>query len=231
MRKIDKTCTLSSSYLTWETALTASDIKPYDSSRNEFYWDVVMNLFHCQNGLCAYTEIHLCSSSYFDTANWVEGKYVNPDGTEKIQARGQLEHFDKTLKKTRPWKWDNLFMADTDVNTKIKSQNQIDPILKPDDPSYDEKKYLAYDKSKHVFFPHPKLDPVVKERVKKMILALGINYSPIIDARRIFITNILKLVTFGIETWDNVCPEQFPTAVNFIKSTPGNSNHHHYHTP
>lgn len=223
MRKIDKTCTLSTEYKTWEEAFenARSDHDPYNSSQNKYYWDVVMNLFYCQKGLCAYTEIRLCSEHYINTANWngTTGTYTKPTPPAIIQVCGQLEHFDTTLKKRKGWLWNNFFMADTDVNTKIKNKKEVDNILKPDDPSYNEFKLLSYDFTHHIFIPNRGLDRKKKERVKKMINTLGINFDPVIHQRRTIIEPQLKMIDFEIETWDTIVIDQFPTAFEMIRRT------------
>ncbi len=65
-------------------------------SSSGFYWDIVMQLHHCQKGLCAYTEIELCDDELFAAVCWKDGQY---DGHPGNPGRfGQLEHFDASLK-------------------------------------------------------------------------------------------------------------------------------------
>ena len=54
MKKIDKSKILSEEYLNWMDESKRDDLT-YDSS-HKYIKDIKMNLLHCQNGLCAYTE-------------------------------------------------------------------------------------------------------------------------------------------------------------------------------
>jgi len=58
MKNIDKSVILSTAYKEWEENLEAKQLPhpAYNSSQGQFYRDIIMNLYHCQNGLCAYTE-------------------------------------------------------------------------------------------------------------------------------------------------------------------------------
>jgi hypothetical protein len=221
MRKIDKKCLLSTAYKAWEESIETSgqNHPKYNSSKGKYYLDIIMNLFHCQKGLCAYTEMHLCSPKYYIKDNWKKstGKYLNRDHPNKPKARGQLEHFDRNKKENQAWLWDNLFMADSDVNTKIKSKNKVDSILKPDSANYDEFTLLEYDYSKHIFIPNTSLGKAKQVKIKKMIDTLGINFDPVIDLRRMHLDPIIQLIDFGAKTWTNIKIEQFPTAFEMIK--------------
>jgi hypothetical protein len=125
MRKIDKTCHLSTTYFKWQKELLAGKHPPYDSSNNKYYTDVITLLLHCQKGLCAYTEQYLCQPQCYEDGHWKDGCYKS----DKPEFKGQLEHFNPELKKTDAWQWDNFFLADTDVNTKVKGQKKVDSIL------------------------------------------------------------------------------------------------------
>src|ERR1035437_7164807 len=110
MRKIKKKI-LSKEYKKWETKMEKSGAAHdlYNSSKNDYYWDVVMNLFNCQEGLCAYTEIQLCSQIYYISTNWnSKGEWINPDHPSNPEVNGQLEHFNPNLKKNKAWLWDNF---------------------------------------------------------------------------------------------------------------------------
>ena len=126
MRKIDKSVTLSIVYKQWEERLEASASKHpnYTSSNFRYFEDIKMNLFHCQDGLCAYTEKRLCPEGY-GSENWENGRYASniPDSI------GHLEHFDESLKTNKAWLWDNLFMVLEKVNVQ-KSNEPINNILK-----------------------------------------------------------------------------------------------------
>src|SRR4051812_13768399 len=116
MRAINKKCNLSTSYKSWLRKLESNKKKhPLHSSQHKFYRDVVMNLFHCQRGLCAYTETFLCPEEYYATNNWDKGIY-RIKAPLKIEFEGHLDHFDPRLKKRRAWLWNNLFMVRDSVN-------------------------------------------------------------------------------------------------------------------
>jgi len=220
MRRIHKTCNLSTVYKAWQDGIEASGQPhpPYRSSNDDYYWDVAMNLYHCQGGLCAYTEMLLCSPELYQANRWQNGRYAeSAEGNPNV--KGQLEHFYKELKQNRGWLWDNFFMVDSDVNTKVKKSHVVDPILKPDAADYNEFEKLEYDMSKHVFIPNSGLPEAVRERINEMILILGINYDPIRELRRIYFSRILKMIEFKIETWDSINPEMFPTAYAMMRMT------------
>jgi hypothetical protein len=221
MRKITKTCDLSTNYYNWEQALEAANENhpEYNSSKGEHYWDIVMNLFRCQKGLCAYTEMFICSPGYYASDKWdADGKYVNPDAPKKPQTSGQLEHFDSALKDDKAWLWKNFFMAESNVNTKIKHMKEVDNILKPDEDEYDEFQLLEYDSTKHIFIANTNLGKAKQDRVNKMIGTLGLNFDPVKERRRMFFKDKLKMIEFNVYTWDNIEIEEFPTAFAMIKA-------------
>ncbi len=194
MRKIDKTKHLSTVYFDWLNTLPANTLIPYDSPsiRTLYYKDVLMNLLHCQQGVCAYTEIFLADSIWYAQEQWNEGKYLT-----HYQNKGQLDHFDPTLKTKNGWDWDNFFVVDSDTNMKIKSKNRVDNILKPDLAEYAPNKYLVYNWTFHMFIPNPilKNTPDYK-RVLDMINTLGLNFQAIVDVRRVY----LKCIEYRIKT-------------------------------
>ena len=181
MRKIDKTKILSTEKA-WEEQfeLNNQNHPEYDSSKNKFYYDVVMNLLNVQVGLCAFTEMRLCSDEVINENNWKEGKY----SINKPEFKGQLDHFNPNLKPTKAWLWDNLFVIDTDINTKVKGKQDIDDILKPDTDSYKESELFEYDCKEHIFIANTELNRENQDRINEMIFKLGINYDPIIDLRK-----------------------------------------------
>jgi hypothetical protein len=212
MRKIDKTTILSTAYKNWEELLEAHP--KYDSSKNKYYYDVVMNLFHCQQGLCAYTEQLLCISDFYDVQHWQDGIYQKPSNWS---VKGQLEHFDSTKKKEKGWLWDNFFMADTDVNTKIKRSNPVDEILKFDSPDYDEFQLLEYNSMEHIFIANTALDEDSQERINEMLFTLGVNHEPVRTVREKYIESEIRSVLYQINTWESLNIYQFPTAFEFCK--------------
>jgi hypothetical protein len=212
MRKINKTAILSTAYKTWEESLETHP--EYDSSKNKFYYDVVMNLFHCQQGLCAYTEQLLCISDFYDAKNWKGGIYQKPTNWF---VKGQLEHFDSTQKKTKGWLWDNFFMVDTDVNTKIKRSNPVDDILKFDRPDYDEFQLLEYNSTEHIFIANTELDEDLQKRINEMLFTLGVNHEPVRTVREKYLESEIRSVLFQINTWESLKIIMFPTAFEFCK--------------
>ena len=77
MRKIDKMCSLSTAYKQWEVSLPKDTYPKYNSSKNKYYTDIVMQLVYCQDGLCAYTERRLCKEEVYTATLWSEGRYTN----------------------------------------------------------------------------------------------------------------------------------------------------------
>lgn len=214
MRKIDKTTILSTAYKNWEELLETHP--DYDNStiKKKFYRDVVMNLFHCQQGLCAYTEQLVCISDFYDAQNWQDGIYQKP---ANWFVKGQLEHFDSTKKKEKGWLWDNFFMADTDVNTKIKRSNSVDEILKFDSPDYDEFRLLEYNSTEHIFIASTDLEESIQDRINQMLFTLGVNHEPVRTVRAEYLEIQLKSVLIERNTWENIKILQFPTAFEFCK--------------
>ena len=210
MRKIDKSIILSTKYKQWEEDFGSSNHPEYNSSANKFYTDIVMNLLHSQEGLCAYTEMRLCAKELIENSNWEDGRYK----LENPEFKGQLDHFDLSLKKEKAWLWSNLFVIDTDINTKVKGRQDIDYILKPDAESYDEDELLEYDCNMHIFIANTSLDEQEQQRVNKMILKLGINFDPVIDQRKEFLNDKFAMKRFGLEVEVN----QFPTAYKMCKN-------------
>lgn len=212
MRKIDKTAILSTAYKNWEENLKT--YPEYNSSKNRFYYDVVMNLFHCQKGLCAYTEQLLCIPEFFDEKHWLSGKYQKPD---QWSVKGQLEHFDFLQKKEKGWLWDNFFMVDTDVNTKIKRNNPVDAILKPDTSDFEPFRLLEYSLDKQIFIANTTLPDEEQERINEMLFTLGVNHEPVRTLRADYLKEKIDSVQFKKETWKTIKITQFPTAFEFCK--------------
>jgi hypothetical protein len=216
MRRINKKCALSKKYRAWVRAFEkrGEDHPQYTSSSNPFYWDVVMNLFHCQAGLCAYTEMFLCNGRYYEPINWIKGAYSCPDAGKNPQVFGQLDHFDPGLKETRGWLWENFFMAHTDINTKMKRANKVDTILKPDESEYDETELLEYDDKAHQFIANTGLSKRKQDRINKMILILGINFDAVKDRRRRVLSKVVLALRHGVP-YDE--PDEFPTALQMLR--------------
>ena len=215
MRKIDKTKILSTVYREWEQGLESrGEDHPKWRADYRYYLDVAMNLFYCQRGLCAYTEIRLCPSACFDPENWQEGKYYR---AEKPEFFGQVEHFDQKLKAKKAWRWSNLFMVQADINSsKVKGSGETDPILKPDTEEYDPYKLLEYNEELHLFIPNTDLPEALQQKITAMILTLGINFGPVKDRRERILNKHLAMIAFEKLTWDD-WPDEFPTAFDMCK--------------
>lgn len=213
MRKIDKSHIIATNYKIWENNLKGNH-PSYTSSNHKFYYDIVMNLFHCQGGVCAYTEVLLCTEDYFSTDCWNDGKYI----IAKPQFFGALDHFDPTLKESKAWLWDNFFMVQKDINDKHKRELPIDDILKPDREGYDPSLLLEYDEKLHIFFANVNQEESLQERINTMILTLGINHSTIVKKRKEHLGSIFEKINF-ISTWqeEETKNYQFFTALTMYK--------------
>jgi hypothetical protein len=155
MRHIDKTKILATKYKEWVNELNNSGEKHPENSR--YYIDVVMNLLYCQEGVCAYTEMFLCSPKLLKKSRWENGRYQNEgiiideygnlvrieSKSKKVETLGTLEHFDPELKGEKFWDWDNLFVIHSKINT-AKGAQEVDNILKPDSPDYNPFELLTY---------------------------------------------------------------------------------------
>ena len=214
MQKIDKSNLLSTVYKNWEEKMGDTHT-PYNSSNNPFYYDVVMNLLHCQRGVCAYTEIFLCDDNFYDPAQWKDGKYQ----VAKPEFSGVLDHFDSKLKKKQGWSYDNFFVVQKDINDKHKGSQPVDAILKPDNPDYDPFKLLEYDSESHIFIANTILNESLQMRINKMLLTLGINLSWVVRKRKYHLRKIVEAVNFG-NTWEqeNKNSHQFFTSFAMIRT-------------
>jgi len=181
MRKIDKRKILSKEYFKWMDEL--EEAKKYSSS-HKYIKDIKMNLLYCQNGLCAYTEELLCDLELLEESCWKDDRYVKSLEDEDL-INGDLEHFDCTLKEKQAYLWDNLFMANSNINCRVKGTKPINPILKPDSEDYDPFKYLEFDDKINKFLPNINLSPKEKQDVAEMIETLGINKNSFKRAKQI----------------------------------------------
>ncbi|HAO48102.1 MAG TPA: hypothetical protein DCR35_01615 [Runella sp.] len=214
MQKIDKTLILSSEYKQWEESMRETH-SPYNSSNNKYYYDVVMNLLHCQKGVCAYTEMSLCDEKYYKEECWKDGKYI----ISKPEFMGALDHFNPALKKNTGWLWDNFFIVQKDINDKAKRNKSVDDILKPDSPLYDPFSLLEYDEKAHVFIANADLEEYLQKRINDMIDILGINYSPIPKLRKKHLQRIIEKIKNGIGNWEEeqAANEQYFTAFEMCR--------------
>jgi len=182
MQKIDKSNIRSTKYKEWVEAIEG-DHPPYRSNHAHVK-DIKMSLLACQNGLCAYTEELLCDRALLSDENWVDGKYVGAFNGQNL-INGDLEHFDCTLKETKGYLWDNLFMVNSNINCRVKGTQPVDNILKPDSDDYDPYKYLQFDDDTNTFIANQNLSNDDKARVEEMIIILGINSNAFKRARQI----------------------------------------------
>jgi hypothetical protein len=210
MRKIDKRIILAEKYKKWLDELSAKGSKHtiYNSSNGKFYYDIIANLIWVQAGLCAYSERRLQNHAQFGPPDWQEGVF------KKFQFAGQLDHYDASLKKEYGWLWDNFFLIDADINVKLKRDKKPSGILKPDLGAYDPAAYLEYKIADHIFLPNRALDFAIQEQVNKDISCLGLNFQPIIDIRREYLSPLMFDVEYKIKTFEEVRNEmnQFFTA-------------------
>jgi len=184
MRKIDKTKILSTQYKKWVDRLNRDKVE--HPKKRTYYNDVMMNLLHCQKGVCAYTEMIICNPELLAEENWKNGRYKS----KKVDRLGSLEHFDPRLKKDKYWEWDNLFAISLDINVK-KGAQEVDDILKPDSPQYDPFKLLEYNERTHLFVPHRDIEDMdLRERIKRMLKVLQVNQNTVCYHRKTFFYRI-----------------------------------------
>lgn len=214
MQKIDKAINtiLSKKYKTWVDKLE-KETKQHPKS-SSYYDDVVMNLYKCQKGVCAYTEMHICISELYQETNWFDGKYKIPEGEayNRLDHFGELEHFDSNLKEEKYWLWDNLFMIHAKINS-IKSDKKIVGYLKPDLENYSPDKYFDYDEDTHRYIPNTDIeDPQQIVEIQYMIdSVLCLNHGVVKNDRRDFINDIKLKQKNG----NNYAVDRFFTAVQW----------------
>ena len=191
MRKIDKTRILSTAYKKWLDKHDREEVK--HPGTGTYYYDVVMNLLYCQKGVCAYTEMALCSPELYSENKWKNGRYI----LEKPEHLGELDHFDPQLKTDKYWEWENLFVIESKIN-KRKGAKGVDNILKPDSPGYDPMVLLEYDVESHVFYPHIGIeDEELKKRIERMIDVLQLNFDFVRRERRKFLKKVFEFSEIG----------------------------------
>jgi len=192
MQKIDKSTDkiLSTGYKAW---LENAEVK-HDAGNRYYYDDVAMNLYKCQSGVCAYTEMHICIPELYTDDNWTKGRYKIPNTTEykRTDHFGELEHFDAEDKKLRYWNWDNLFMIHAKINS-LKSNTKTVPYLKPDLEDYSPENYFNYDDETHHFTPNTDIeDQEITNEIQYMIdKVLFLNRGGVVNERKNYI-NIIK---------------------------------------
>lgn len=200
MKKIVKPLELATKFKTWHDALEYDNHPEYNSSKNEHYYSIVANLFWLQGGLCAFTEMLLVDVETVSPDKWKEGVF------SKFQFRGQLEHFDASLKKKNGWLWNNFLMADTDINTKVKGVKRIN-LLKPDKEDYDPNYYLRYDINEAMFYPNLERTNEERQLLLDDIDNLGINHPSIVLYRKKRLNPLLKSIQYQEKTFENIRDE------------------------
>lgn len=200
MKKIDKSIILAVKYKEWLDGLTAKKAKHsnYTSSKGKFYYDIIANLLWIQQGLCAYSERRMQDNTCCEPAKWAQGKFA------KFSFAGELDHYDATLKKEYGWLWGNFFLIDADINGKLKRDKKPAGILKPDVSSYDPAHYLEYKMPEHVFVPKRTLEFSMQQLINRDISCLGLNFQPIIDIRREYLSPYIFDVEYQLQSVEAV---------------------------
>jgi len=179
MRKIDKSKILSKNFKEFENNLEVNKHPLYESKeKREYYTDIKMSLLYAQKGLCAYSEKSLISDmNLISLDKWIDGIYTKElTDNEKKSIKGDIEHFDESLKPENAFLWNNLFVVDTHINCRVKGRKKIiKGILKPDEKDYNPYEYLEFDLETGLFFPHYNLSPEIEKDVEYMIDILGLN--------------------------------------------------------
>ncbi|MCY7421443.1 MAG: hypothetical protein LH478_06825 [Chitinophagaceae bacterium] len=170
MQKIDKSnATLPEPYAKW--LAIENKIEKANKNFRNIYDDIIMNLYKCQKGVCAYTEAFICPAELYNTINWITGKYTISNEAEfnRVDHRGELDHFDPANKKVAYWNWDNLFMIEAKINS-VKTNKPVIDYLKPDIGEYTPEKYFEYDDQTHRFIPNTDInDAKIVSEIKYMI--------------------------------------------------------------
>jgi len=215
MRKIDKSpeTILSTKYKAWLDKLKAS-VGEHPADYRYYYDDVVMNLYRCQKGVCAYTERHLCTPALYDAANWVNGRPKIPDEADynRKDHSGEMDHFDPEDKKGRYWNWDNLFMIDAAING-LKSNKRVIHYLMPGLPDYSPEKYFDFDPETGKFYPNTDIEnPDTINEIEYMIKeVLYLNHPQIKHIR----DNYHKMLKFLKKDGKPIIVDEFFTSVKW----------------
>ncbi len=198
MKAINKSLELATAYKSWIEKLDNENKlhPPYNSSTNEYYYDIVANLLWVQQGLCAYTEMYLIDKDKVNPKLWKNGRF------NRFQFLGQLDHYDASLKEQKAWDWNNFFMIHSDVNTKHKRSKSVNYLLKPDKGNFSPFYFLDYDVVTHFFIPNVNRDQEMITKIQEDIFSLGLNFEPISDYRRIYLKPIFEEIELGICTVD-----------------------------
>jgi hypothetical protein len=216
MQKIDKGAAviLSTKYKSWLEKLNASG-NAHDGNYRYYYDDVAMNLYRCQWGVCAYTEMRICIPELYAKENWEKGRHkISEDADYNRRDHfGQLDHFDPDDKATHYWNWDNLFMIHSTINL-IKTGNAVISYLKPDLPDYSPEKYFDYDEQTHRFVPNTDIaDRNQSAEIQYMIdKVLCLNHGVVRNERR----NYIKLLESKKQNGEPMAFDRFFTAAKWV---------------
>lgn len=204
MQKIEKNNRLATAYADWEQTL--GEAHPhYNSSKNEYYLDIVMSLFEAQKGLCAYTELRLCDPSEWADHLWENGRFKVRDH----RFEGNLDHFDSSLKESKGWLWSNFFMIHSDINRR-KSTKPSD--LKPDSANYDPDCEMTLNLATGLY--------IAKCSQKQSdIDNLGINDDFVVARRKSACRKWKKYVNVNGLNFDDLAIDQFPTAAKVLRQS------------
>lgn len=220
MRKLTKTISYCKEYEKWEIAFGVKNHDEYNSS-GKYQKDIIAELLIIQDGLCAYTEYRLMSKAHVEA---LKTKFTSDKFTGEIKDYPiDLEHFDSTLKKQYGWKWSNFFAVNTTINQKVKRREETDlikqgksvhNIMKPDLNLYNPLVILDYDEDLDIFIPHSRLDKTDFQKVKEMIICLGLNTAYIKDKRTVYYNEIRFLQSIG----ETISLNQFYTGWEIIST-------------
>lgn len=187
-------------YQAWVDKLELESKKHPDS--RTYYDDIVMDLYRCQKGVCAYTEMFICPPNLYSEPNWVDGKYIisEPEEYKRTDHLGELEHFNPALKSNQYWLWSNFFMIHSTING-LKSNKPVLDFLKPDLDDYQPEKHFDYDESTHRFIPNTEIeDENIRLQIQKMIdEVLFLNHGVVRLERENFIKSIKQKIEFKSE--------------------------------
>lgn len=199
MKKLDKLKILATAYKEWLDSLEDSQVDhpEYNSSRGEFYFDIIANLLWIQDGLCAYSEKFLFDQNQLSEENWKGGRY----GKGKFEFYGHLEHYDEKLKAKKGWLWSNLFVVQADINNK-KGSKAVMYALKPDLDDYDPFYLLEYNFKEHKFIPNSNRDFLMQERILADINTLGLNFQPLTQERKEVLNFLIEEVRLNRKSLD-----------------------------
>jgi hypothetical protein len=190
MRKVDKSIILASSYKSWLDKLGETHPE-YTSSNNKYYYDILANLVWIQGGLCAYTEVLLVDKKQVAPDKWTDGTF------HKFEVKGALDHYFPNLKKSQGWHWQNFFLIDYDINSKVKRDKMPHGILKPDESNYDPFYFLEYNYLRHIFIPNSEREIDFQVKIKHDIDVLGLNYGPIVNEREEYLKRLFSEALTG----------------------------------